>query len=39
VGKFPKMDYIEQRYIVLPLHAKVTEEHVRYIADIIKKGW
>lgn len=39
VGKFPKMDYIEERYIVLPLHAKVTEEHVRYIADIIKKGW
>lgn len=38
-GQFPKMDAIEERYLVLPLHAKVTEEDVAYIAYILKKGW
>jgi dTDP-4-amino-4,6-dideoxygalactose transaminase len=38
-GKFPKMDAIEERYIVLPLHAKVTEANVEYIAEVLKKGW
>lgn len=38
-GKFPKMDAIEERYLVLPLHAKVTEEDVAYIAYILRKGW
>lgn len=38
-GKYPKMDAIEDRYIVLPLHAKVTEDDVRYIAEVIKMGW
>ncbi|MCU0325384.1 MAG: DegT/DnrJ/EryC1/StrS family aminotransferase [Spirosomaceae bacterium] len=39
VGQFPKMDAIEERYIVLPLHAKVTVEDVYYIAHVLKKGW
>ena len=38
-GQFPKMDAIEERYLVLPLHAKVTEKDVAYIAYILKKGW
>ena len=38
-GKFKKMDEMEDRYIVLPLHAKVTEADVKYIADVIKLGW
>jgi perosamine synthetase len=38
-GKFPKMDAMEDRYIVLPLHAKVTVEDVHYIAEVLKKGW
>lgn len=38
-GKYPKMDAIEDRYIVLPLHAKVTEADVKYIAEVIKMGW
>ncbi|WP_353480890.1 DegT/DnrJ/EryC1/StrS family aminotransferase [Haliscomenobacter sp.] len=38
-GKFPKMDAIEERYIVLPLHAKVTEANVESIAEVLKKGW
>lgn len=39
IGKFPKMDAIEERYLVLPLHAKVTEDNVKYIAQTLKKGW
>lgn len=39
IGQFPKMDAIEERYIVLPLHAKVTVEDVYYIAHVLKKGW
>jgi dTDP-4-amino-4,6-dideoxygalactose transaminase len=38
-GKFPKMDAIEERYLVLPLHAKVTQEDVAYIAYTLRKGW
>lgn len=39
IGKFPKMDAIEERYLVLPLHAKVTEDDVKYIAQTLKQGW
>jgi dTDP-4-amino-4,6-dideoxygalactose transaminase len=35
----PNMDAIEDKYLVLPLHTKVTEEDVYKICDIIKKGW
>lgn len=38
-GLFPKMDEIEERYIVLPLHAKVSQDDVKYITDVIKLGW
>jgi perosamine synthetase len=38
-GKFPKMDAIEERYLVLPLHGKVSMEDVEYIAHILQKGW
>ncbi len=38
-GKFKKMDEMEERYIVLPLHAKVSEADVKYITDVIKLGW
>lgn len=39
IGKFPQMDAMEDRYIVLPLHARVTPTDVEYITDVIKKGW
>jgi len=35
----PNMDAVEERYIVLPLHMKVTEANVNYICEVIKKGW
>ncbi len=38
-GAFGFMDYIEDKYIVLPLHAKITEEDVEYITEVIKMGW
>ena len=38
-GKFKKMDEMEERYIVLPLHAKMSEADVTYITDVIKLGW
>ncbi len=38
-GKFSKMDTMEERYIVLPLHAKVKISDVERIAEVIKAGW
>ena len=35
----PNMYNIEDKYICLPLHMNLTEHKVRYICDIIKKGW
>jgi len=35
----PNMDAIEDKYMVLPLHTKMTEEDVDYIAKVIKSGW
>lgn len=38
-GAFPNMDYIEDKYLVLPLHTKMTFEDVDYICDVILRGW
>jgi len=35
----PNMDAMEDLYTVLPLHTKMTEEDVDYIAKVIKSGW
>lgn len=35
----PNMDGVEENYIVLPLHMKMTKEHVEYICEVIKQGW
>jgi len=35
----PNMDSVEDNYIVLPLHMKMTKAHVQYICEVIKKGW
>lgn len=35
----PHMDAVEDHYIVLPLHTKITEEQVAYICEVIKQGW
>jgi len=36
---FPNMDKVEDNYLVLPLHAKVTVEDVEKICSIIRSGW
>jgi dTDP-4-amino-4,6-dideoxygalactose transaminase len=35
----PNMDAIEDKYLVLPLHTKVTEAGIHKICDVIKSGW
>ena len=35
--KFPNMDYLENKYLVLPLHHKVSIKDAKFISSIIKK--
>ena len=35
--KFPNMDFIENKYLVLPLHSKVSISNVKYICGLINK--
>lgn len=35
----PSMDYVEDRYLVLPLHLRMSVEHVLKICKIINSGW
>lgn len=36
---FPQMDALEEKYLVLPIHMKLTQERVYEICEIIKDGW
>lgn len=38
-GEFPGMDSIDDKYLILPLHTKVTEEDVNRICELIYRGW
>jgi perosamine synthetase len=39
-GKFfPNMDKVEENYLVLPLHTKMTVSDVKRVCDVIKAGW
>jgi len=38
-GEFPGMDSVEDRYLVLPLHTHMTEEHVARVIDVVRSGW
>jgi dTDP-4-amino-4,6-dideoxygalactose transaminase len=35
----PNMDAVEENYLVLPLHTKITFDHVDTICDVIRSGW
>jgi len=37
--KFPNMDKVEDDYLVLPLHTKMTAEDVKRVCSVIKSGW
>ena len=34
---FPNMDYLENRYLVLPLHHKVSVKDAKYISKLVNK--
>ena len=36
---YPNMDSVEDKYLVLPLHTKMSENDVHKICEIIKTGW
>jgi dTDP-4-amino-4,6-dideoxygalactose transaminase len=36
---FPHMDAIEEKYLVLPLHTRMSEADVERVCDVIRKGW
>jgi perosamine synthetase len=35
----PNMDYMENKYLVLPLHSKMKLEDVNKICEVVKSGW
>ena len=35
--KYPNMDYVENKYLALPVHHKVSKQKAKYIADQINK--
>jgi dTDP-4-amino-4,6-dideoxygalactose transaminase len=37
--EFPNMDSIDDDYLILPLHTKMSLEDVDYISSVIKRGW
>lgn len=38
-GEFPRMDSIDDNYLILPLHTKMDEEDVSRICEVIREGW
>jgi dTDP-4-amino-4,6-dideoxygalactose transaminase len=38
-GVFPNMDAIEDEYLVLPLHTRMSAEDAQRVVDVIKSGW
>ena len=35
--KYPNMDYVENKYLAIPVHHKVSFSKAKYIADLINK--
>jgi dTDP-4-amino-4,6-dideoxygalactose transaminase len=38
-GSFPNMDAIEDDYLVLPLHTRMTAEDAEKVVSVIRSGW
>jgi dTDP-4-amino-4,6-dideoxygalactose transaminase len=38
-GEFPRMDSIDDNYLILPLHTKMDEKDVSRICEVIRGGW
>ena len=37
--EFPNMDKVEDNYLVLPLHHKMTSDDVDRVCEVINEGW
>lgn len=35
----PKMDEVEDKYLVLPLHTKISESDVLRVCEVVNRGW
>ena len=35
----PNMDSVEDKYLVLPLHTKLSIEDIQRVCEVIKSGW
>lgn len=38
-SSYPNMDYLESRYLVLPLHMHLSVADVERICDVVRRGW
>lgn len=38
-GRFPNMDAVDDKYLVLPLHMLMSTEDVERIVSVVKEGW
>lgn len=38
-NNLPNMDAVEAKYLVLPLHTRMTQTDVHRVAEVIKSGW
>lgn len=38
-GKFPCMDALDSKYLVLPMHMGMAIEDVKYVCEVIREGW
>lgn len=38
-GRFPNMDAVDAKYLVLPLHMLMDEEDVERVVSVIQEGW
>lgn len=38
-GTFPNMDSLDGKYLVLPLHMRMSQEDVHRVCSVIKSGW
>ena len=38
-SEFEEMDKVQDKYVVLPIHHKVTKQNVEIMCNLIKEGW
>lgn len=38
-SEYPNMDLVDEKYLILPLHTKMSESDVERVCSVIKSGW